>query len=108
MERNLRKTRVGKVVSNKMDKTIVVAIEEMCIRDRERARRKGKAPERKKIKTGGFVDEIYEDELEPVKLSLIHIYRHHPEPIQDFTVAAGKFCNVLKINVWMVYLDILI
>ncbi|MCI6498949.1 MAG: 30S ribosomal protein S17, partial [Lachnospiraceae bacterium] len=24
MERNLRKTRVGKVVSNKMDKTIVV------------------------------------------------------------------------------------
>ena len=31
-ERNLRKTRTGKVVSNKMDKTIVVAIEE----DRER------------------------------------------------------------------------
>ena len=28
MERNLRKTRVGKVVSNKMDKTIVAAIEE--------------------------------------------------------------------------------
>ena len=27
MERNLRKTRIGKVVSNKMDKTIVVAIE---------------------------------------------------------------------------------
>ena len=27
--RNLRKTRVGKVVSNKMDKTIVVAIEDM-------------------------------------------------------------------------------
>ena len=26
-ERNLRKTRTGKVVSNKMDKTIVVAIE---------------------------------------------------------------------------------
>ena len=26
MERNLRKTRVGKVVSNKMEKTIVVAI----------------------------------------------------------------------------------
>ena len=26
MERNLRKTRVGKVVSNKMDKTIVVAV----------------------------------------------------------------------------------
>ena len=26
MERNMRKTRVGKVVSNKMDKTIVVAI----------------------------------------------------------------------------------
>ncbi len=26
MERNLRKTRIGKVVSNKMDKTIVVAI----------------------------------------------------------------------------------
>ena len=28
VERNLRKTRIGKVVSNKMDKTIVVAIEE--------------------------------------------------------------------------------
>ena len=27
MERNIRKTRIGKVVSNKMDKTIVVAIE---------------------------------------------------------------------------------
>ena len=27
-ERNLRKTRTGKVVSDKMDKTIVVAIEE--------------------------------------------------------------------------------
>ena len=28
LERNLRKTRVGKVVSNKMEKTIVVAIED--------------------------------------------------------------------------------
>jgi small subunit ribosomal protein S17 len=28
VERNLRKTRVGKVVSDKMDKTIVVAVEE--------------------------------------------------------------------------------
>ena len=28
MERNLRKTRVGEVVSDKMDKTIVVAIED--------------------------------------------------------------------------------
>ena len=28
MERNIRKTRVGKVVSDKMDKTIVVAIED--------------------------------------------------------------------------------
>ena len=28
MERNLRKTRTGKVVSDKMDKTIVVAVEE--------------------------------------------------------------------------------
>ena len=27
MERNLRKTRVGKVVSDKMDKTVVVAVE---------------------------------------------------------------------------------
>ena len=27
MERNLRKTRIGKVLSNKMDKTIVVGIE---------------------------------------------------------------------------------
>ena len=29
MERNLRKTRVGKVVSDKMDKTIVVATEKL-------------------------------------------------------------------------------
>ncbi len=28
MERNLRKTRVGKVVSDKMDKTITVAVED--------------------------------------------------------------------------------
>ena len=28
MERNLRKTRTGKVTSNKMDKTIVVAVQE--------------------------------------------------------------------------------
>ena len=28
MERNLRKTRVGKVIRNKMDKTIVVAVED--------------------------------------------------------------------------------
>ncbi len=28
MERNLRKTRIGKVVSDKMDKTIVVAIQD--------------------------------------------------------------------------------
>ncbi len=27
MERNLRKTRIGRVISNKMDKTIVVAVE---------------------------------------------------------------------------------
>ena len=27
MERNLRNTRIGKVISNKMDKTIVVAVE---------------------------------------------------------------------------------
>ena len=27
MERNLRKTKIGKVVSNKMDKTIVVRID---------------------------------------------------------------------------------
>ena len=30
-ERNLRKTRVGKVVSDKMDKTITVAIEDQCL-----------------------------------------------------------------------------
>ena len=28
MERNLRKTRIGKVVSDKMDKTIVVAVQD--------------------------------------------------------------------------------
>ena len=30
VERNLRKTRIGKVVSNKMDKTIVVASRRPC------------------------------------------------------------------------------
>ena len=40
MERNLRKTRVGKVVSNKMDKTIVVAIEVLT----EQPRRAGDFP----------------------------------------------------------------
>ena len=30
-KRNLRKTRVGKVISNKMDKTIVVAIEDNVV-----------------------------------------------------------------------------
>ena len=30
MERNLRKVRTGKVVSDKMDKTIVVAVERPC------------------------------------------------------------------------------
>jgi len=29
VERNLRKTRIGKVISNKMDKTIVVAVKVM-------------------------------------------------------------------------------
>ena len=29
-DRNLRKTRTGRVVSDKMDKTIVVAIEDIC------------------------------------------------------------------------------
>ena len=28
MERNLRKTRVGKLISNKMEKTVVVAVED--------------------------------------------------------------------------------
>ena len=31
MERNLRKTRTGKVVSDKMDKTIVVAVEDLSL-----------------------------------------------------------------------------
>ena len=31
MERNLRKTRTGKVISNKMDKTIVVEIEDLVM-----------------------------------------------------------------------------
>ena len=30
MERNLRKTRVGTVVSDKMDKTVVVAVRTAC------------------------------------------------------------------------------
>ena len=31
MERNLRKTRVGVVVSDKMDKTIVVAVKDLSL-----------------------------------------------------------------------------
>ena len=36
VERNLRKTRTGKVVSDKMDKTIVVAVEDHVKRSEER------------------------------------------------------------------------
>lgn len=56
-----------------------------------------------------FGDQIHDRHYITSWFIRVKIYnRHHPEPIQDFTVAAGKFCNVLKINVWMVYLDILI
>ena len=41
--------------------------EERQIKKEDRQRKKGKKQERKKIRTGGFVDEIYEDELEPEK-----------------------------------------
>ena len=52
-----------------------------------------------------FGDQIHDRHYITSWFIRVKIYnRHHPEPIQDFTVAAGKFCNVLKINVWMVYL----
>ena len=56
--RNLREKR-------KQERSV---IKKKNARSRKRKGHAGKerAPERKKIKTGGFVDEIYEDELEPV------------------------------------------
>ena len=62
---------------------LYIVADERQIKKEERARRKGKAPERKKIKTGGFVDEIYEDELEPVKPA-------QPETIQTATSEAHE------------------
>ena len=56
-----------------------------------------------------FGDQIHDRHYITSWFIRIKIYNwHHPESVQDFTVAAGKFCNVLQINVWMVYLDILI
>ena len=59
MERNLRKTRVGKVISDKMDKTIVVAIEDHV-----------KHPLYKKIVKRTYKLKAHDENNE---LSLIHI-----------------------------------
>ena len=63
--------------------------EERQIKKEERARRKGKEPERKKIKTGGFVDEIYEDDLEPAK-------PQRPTAVQAATAATTEAHELLK------------
>lgn len=63
--------------------------EERQIKKEERARKKGKEPERKKIKTGGFVDEIYEDDLESEKPK-------QPTAIQAATAATTEAHELLK------------
>ena len=63
--------------------------EERQIKKEERARKKGKEPERKKIKTGGFVDEIYEDDLEPEKPK-------QPTAVQAATAATSEAHELLK------------
>ena len=63
--------------------------EERQIKKEARERKKGKAPERKKIKTGGFVDEIYEDDLEPEKLV-------QPTVVQAATAATTEAHELLK------------
>ena len=68
-ERNLRKTRVGKVVSNKMDKTIVVAIEDHV-----------QHPLYKKIKS--IVETILNDFVDDVSL-----FEHL---LEDFTAFGSK------------------
>lgn len=63
--------------------------EERQIKKEERARRKGKEPERKKIKTGGFVDEIYEDDLEPARPKQQNV-------VQEATAATTEAHELLK------------
>lgn len=63
--------------------------EERQIKKEERARRKGKEPERKKIKTGGFVDEIYEDDLEPARSKQQNV-------VQEATAATTEAHELLK------------
>lgn len=63
--------------------------EERQIKKEERERKKGKSPERKKIKTGGFVDEIYEDDLESEKTA-------PSTAVQAATVATTEAHELLK------------
>ena len=65
MERNLRKTRVGKVVSNKMDKTIVVAIEDHV-----------KHPLYKKIVKRTYKLKAHDEHFRIYQL--FHIYQYQP------------------------------
>ncbi len=63
--------------------------EERQIKKEEKARKKGKEPGRKKIKTGGFVDEIYEDDLEPEK-------KERSTAAQATTAATSEAHELLK------------
>ena len=75
MERNLRKTRVGKVVSDKMDKTIVVAVVDnvkhpLYNKIIKRTRKLKAHDEENTCKIG---DRVRVMETRPLSLSLIHI-----------------------------------
>ena len=59
-ERNVRKTKIGKVISDKMDKTVVVAVEELeqhkltRSRSRERSIPRTRREERRTCRRQGF------------------------------------------------------
>ena len=74
-DRNMRKTNVGRVVSDKMDKTIVVAIEDsvkhplykkdyQAYRETEGARRKQRVPRRRSRSRDGDPPPVERQEME--------------------------------------------
>ena len=67
MERNLRKTRIGKVISDKMDKTIVVAVEN-----------KVRHPLYKKIITRTYKLKAHDEKNEAAKGDVVEIMETRP------------------------------
>ena len=68
MERILRKTRTGKVISNKMDKTIVVAIEEHV-----------KHPLYKKIVKDTYKLKAHDENIECIIGEIVNVMETRPQ-----------------------------